>query len=374
MSEQAAPWAKNPEPGATTPKGTNTLISPGAADTGAEPMVTIDNVSKIFGKGKKEVAAVKNVSLTVKKGEIFAIIGYSGAGKSTLVRLINGLESTTSGTLTVDGFEISGKRDLELQKVRTNIGMSFQQFNLMNSRTVAQNVEFPLKVAGWSKGERTKRVQEMLEFVGLADRAKYYPSQLSGGQKQRVGIARALATKPSLLLADEATSALDPETTHEVLELLKEVNRELGITVIVITHEMDVVSSIADRVAVMEEGRVVETGSVYEVFSNPQTEVAQRFVATTVKQSPTGDAAAALRKTHKGYLVNVEIVEGNQELGKILAYLGSRNVRFNIVHGGIETLQGKAYGTLTLELLGDVTSIDAAVAELKTVTRVQEVR
>ena len=374
MSEQAAPWAKNPEPGATTPKGTNTLISPGAADTGAEPMVTIDNVSKIFGKGKKEVAAVKNVSLTVKKGEIFAIIGYSGAGKSTLVRLINGLESTTSGTLTVDGFEISGKRDLELQKVRTNIGMIFQQFNLMNSRTVAQNVEFPLKVAGWSKGERTKRVQEMLEFVGLADRAKYYPSQLSGGQKQRVGIARAIATKPSLLLADEATSALDPETTHEVLELLKEVNRELGITVIVITHEMDVVSSIADRVAVMEEGRVVETGSVYEVFSNPQTEVAQRFVATTVKQSPTGDAAAALRKNHKGYLVNVEIVEGNQELGKILAYLGSRNVRFNIVHGGIETLQGKAYGTLTLELLGDVTSIDAAVAELKTVTRVQEVR
>jgi methionine import ATP-binding protein metN 2 len=374
VSEQAAPWAKNPEPGATTPKGTNTLISPGAADTGAEPMVTIDNVSKIFGKGKKEVAAVKNVSLTVKKGEIFAIIGYSGAGKSTLVRLINGLESTTSGTLTVDGFEISGKRDLELQKVRTNIGMIFQQFNLMNSRTVAQNVEFPLKVAGWSKGERTKRVQEMLEFVGLADRAKYYPSQLSGGQKQRVGIARALATKPSLLLADEATSALDPETTHEVLELLKEVNRELGITVIVITHEMDVVSSIADRVAVMEEGRVVETGSVYEVFSNPQTEVAQRFVATTVKQSPTGDAAAALRKNHKGYLVNVEIVEGNQELGKILAYLGSRNVRFNIVHGGIETLQGKAYGTLALELLGDVTSIDAAVAELKTVTRVQEVR
>ena len=374
MSEQAAPWAKNPEPGATTPKGTNTLISTGAADTGAEPMVTIDNVSKIFGKGKKEVAAVKNVSLTVKKGEIFAIIGYSGAGKSTLVRLINGLESTTSGTLTVDGFEISGKSDLELQKVRTNIGMIFQQFNLMNSRTVAQNVEFPLKVAGWSKGERTKRVQEMLEFVGLADRAKYYPSQLSGGQKQRVGIARALATKPSLLLADEATSALDPETTHEVLELLKEVNRELGITVIVITHEMDVVSSIADRVAVMEEGRVVETGSVYEVFSNPQTEVAQRFVATTVKQSPTGDSAAALRKNHKGYLVNVEIVEGNQELGKILAYLGSRNVRFNIVHGGIETLQGKAYGTLTLELLGDVTSIDAAVAELKTVTRVQEVR
>ncbi len=171
------------------------------------PMVTIEHVSKVFGKGKKAVTAVDDVSLTVNRGEIFAIIGYSGAGKSTLVRLINGLETTTSGTLTVDGFEISGKRDLELQKVRTNIGMIFQQFNLMNSRTVAKNIEFPLKVAGWDKAARKKRVAEMLEFVGLTERANYYPSQLSGGQKQRVGIARALATKPALLLADEATSA-----------------------------------------------------------------------------------------------------------------------------------------------------------------------
>ena len=340
-----------------------------------EPLIRLENLNKSFvltDGGRFD--AVRDVSLTVNRGDALGLIGRSGAGKSTLLRLMNLLERPDSGRVFVSGQELTALGKAQLRDARQKIGMIFQQFNLMNSRTVAQNVEFPLKVAGWSKGERTKRVQEMLEFVGLADRAKYYPSQLSGGQKQRVGIARALATKPSLLLADEATSALDPETTHEVLELLKEVNRELGITVIVITHEMDVVSSIADRVAVMEEGRVVETGSVYEVFSNPQTEVAQRFVATTVKQSPTGDAAAALRKNHKGYLVNVEIVEGNQELGKILAYLGSRNVRFNIVHGGIETLQGKAYGTLTLELLGDVTSIDAAVAELKTVTRVQEVR
>ena len=252
--------------------------------------------------------------------------------------------------------------------------MIFQQFNLMNSRTVLGNVESPLKIAGWSKKDRRARALEMLEFVGLADRAGHYPNQLSGGQKQRVGIARALATSPALLLADESTSALDPETTHEVLALLKRVNRELGVTVVVITHEMDVVSSIADRVAVMESGRVVEQGNVYDVFSNPQTDVAKLFVATTVKLAPTGKEAAELRANHKGYLINVEIVEGNQELGKVLSYLGARNVRFNIVGGGIETLQGKAYGTLTLELLGEITSIDAAVAELKTVARVQEVR
>ena len=337
-------------------------------------MIKIENVSKDFNIKKSIVHAVDDVSLEIADKEIYGIIGFSGAGKSTLVRCINLLERPTSGKVFVSGKEITALSAKELRAARKKIGMIFQHFNLMPSRTVADNVAYPLYGSGLSKEEIGEKVGKLLSLVDIADKAKAYPSQLSGGQKQRVAIARALANDPDVLLCDEATSALDPETTHEVLELLKEVNRELGITVIVITHEMDVVSSIADRVAVMEEGRVVETGSVYEVFSNPQTEVAQRFVATTVKQSPTGDAAAALRKNHKGYLVNVEIVEGNQELGKILAYLGSRNVRFNIVHGGIETLQGKAYGTLTLELLGDVTSIDAAVAELKTVTRVQEVR
>lgn len=337
-------------------------------------MVTLENVSKTFRSGKNTVKAVDDVTLTINRGDIFAIIGYSGAGKSTLVRLINGLETTTSGTLTVDGFEISGKSESELRKARTQIGMIFQQFNLMNSRTVAGNIEFPLKIAGWDKAKRRARVQEMLEFVGLADKAKSYPDQLSGGQKQRVGIARALATSPSLLLADESTSALDPETTAEVLDLLKKVNEELGITVIVITHEMDVVSSIANHVAVMEKGRVVEEGSVYDVFSNPQTNVARRFVGTTVKQAPTGVDAKELKSRHRGYLVNIEITEGNQGIGKVLSYLGNRNVSFNIVQGGLETLEGKSYGNLTLELIGDVTSVDAAMAELQTVTRVQEVR
>lgn len=337
-------------------------------------MVELKNVSKVFKSGKKNVHAVNNVDLTINRGEIFAIIGYSGAGKSTLVRMINGLESTTSGHLLVDGFEISGKSESELRKARTQIGMIFQQFNLMNSRTVAGNIEFPLKIAGWDKAKRQARVQEMLEFVGLADKAKSYPDQLSGGQKQRVGIARALATSPSLLLADESTSALDPETTSEVLELLKKVNRELGITVIVITHEMDVVSSIANRVAVMEQGRVVEQGSVYDVFSNPQTDTARRFVGTTVKQAPTGSEAKELKARHRGYLINIEITEGNTGIGKVLSYLGNRGLSFNIVQGGLETLEGKSYGNLTLELIGDITSVDAALAELQTVTRVQEVR
>ncbi|MDY3049657.1 MAG: methionine ABC transporter ATP-binding protein [Rothia sp. (in: high G+C Gram-positive bacteria)] len=339
-----------------------------------EPMVVLKKVSKNFRTKKGSLSAVKAVNLTINKGEIFAIIGYSGAGKSTLVRLINGLESISEGSLTVDGFEIAGKRESELRQIRTNIGMIFQQFNLMNSRTVFGNVEFPLLVAGWDKAKRAARVAELLDFVGLADKAKSYPDQLSGGQKQRVGIARALATSPSLLLADESTSALDPETTAEVLALLKKVNQELGITVIVITHEMDVVSSIADRVAVMEAGQVVETGSVYEVFSNPQTPVAQRFVSTTVKSLPQGQEAAALKAKAQGYLINIEITEGNRGIGKVLSYLGARNVSFNIVQGGLETLQGKTYGRLTLELLGDVTSLDAVVAELRTVTRVQEVR
>ena len=336
-------------------------------------MVVLDGVSKTFRVGSRSVTAVDDVSLTIRRGEIYAIIGYSGAGKSTLVRLINGLETVTSGTLTVDGQEISGAGESRLRRIRTEIGMIFQQFNLMNSKTVAANVEFPLKIAGWSKERRRARVAELLEFVGLADKAKSHPDQLSGGQKQRVGIARALATEPHLLLADESTSALDPETTEEVLDLLKRVNEDLGITIVVITHEMDVVAKIADRVAVMEKGRVVEEGNVYDVFSDPQTAPAQRFVSTTVKQAPTGDEAKELKARHRGHLVNVEIHD-QAEVGQVLSRLGERGVTFTVVQGGLETLQGRTYGRLTLELLGEITAIDAAVEQLKLVTTVKEVR
>ena len=220
--------------------------------------VEFNHVSKLFTTGGREVLAVDDVTLTVEPGEILGVIGYSGAGKSTLVRLINGLDSATSGQLLLDGTNVVGMSEKNLRALRRNIGMIFQQFNLLTSRTAAGNIEYPLKLIGMDKAQRQARVTELLDFVGLADRGANYPEQLSGGQKQRVGIARALATNPSLLLADEATSALDPETTEEVLDLLRRVNQELGITIVVITHEMDVVRAIADKVAVMEDGRVVE--------------------------------------------------------------------------------------------------------------------
>ena len=252
------------------------------------------DVSKVFKTGNREVTAVDGVTLTVEPGEILGVIGYSGAGKSTLVRLINGLDSPTGGQLLLDGTDVVGKSERQLRNIRRNVGMIFQQFNLFNSRTAAGNIEYPLKLAGVDKQERKRRVNELLDFVGLAERGKNYPEQLSGGQKQRVGIARALATNPSLLLADEATSALDPETTHEVLEVLRRVNEELGITIVVITHEMDVIRSIADKVAVMEAGKVVSTAA--STTSSPTRK--PRWPSAS---SPPACATPPTRSRHKSF-------------------------------------------------------------------------
>ena len=234
------------------------------------PMVVLDGVSKVFGNGPKAVVAVDNVSLTINRGEIFAIIGYSGAGKSTLVRLINGLETTTSGTLTVGGFEISGKRDSELREARTNIGMIFQQFNLMNSRTVLGNVEFPLKIAGWSKKDRRERALEMLEFVGLADRAGHYPNQLSGGQKQRVSLAAALIGRPDVLFLDEPSAGLDPQSRNVVFDIIRE-QRELGTAIVLTTHLIDDAQKLADYVYIIENGATVQEGTVSELIASDGT-------------------------------------------------------------------------------------------------------
>ena len=258
-------------------------------------------------RGGAPVVAVDDVSLDIEAGDVYGIIGYSGAGKSTLVRLVNALEPATSGRITVDGRDLTEMPERELRGIRLGIGMIFQQFNLFGSKTVWQNIAYPLKVAGASKAEIAARVAELLDFVGLADKARNYPDQLSGGQKQRVGIARALATSPRLLLADEATSALDPETTQEVLALLKRVNREFGVTIIVITHEMDVIQSIATKVAVMDGGRVIEHGDVFEVFSNPQNPSSQRFVVDGREGHPVAGrarrAARAPRGSHRHDLV-----------------------------------------------------------------------
>lgn len=329
------------------------------------------NITKVFQQKKTEVKALDDVSLTVDSGEIIGIIGYSGAGKSTLVRMINGLDTPTSGELLLDGQNIVGMSEKKLRGIRRNIGMIFQQFNLMNSRTAAGNIEYPLQLQGIGKRERQQRVQELLDFVGLGDKGKSYPEQLSGGQKQRVGIARALATNPSLLLADEATSALDPTTTQEVLDLLRRVNKELGITIVVITHEMEVVRSIADKVAVMENGHVVEQGSVYQVFSNPQTAVAAKFVATSLRNEPdvveTDDLLA-----HEGRLFTINLTEESGFFGAA-AKLKDAGVSIAVVHGGITTLQQHSFGKLTVRLSGNDAAIEEFYRALSATTQIEEI-
>ncbi|SER64730.1 methionine ABC transporter ATP-binding protein [Corynebacterium cystitidis] len=341
------------------------------------------------------------------------VIGYSGAGKSTLVRMINGLDTPTSGELLLDGVDVVSMSERELRTLRRNIGMIFQQFNLFNSRSAAGNIEYPLKLAGKGKAEpklrtlrrnigmifqqfnlfnsrsaagnikyllkragkrkaeRKQRVSELLDFVGLADRGKNYPEQLSGGQKQRVGIARALATNPTLLLADEATSALDPETTQEVLALLRKVNQELGITIVVITHEMDVIRSIADKVAVMENGRVVEYGSVYEVFSAPQTRVAQRFVASSLRNTPDQVETASLQ-ADGGRLFTIDLTEDSGFFDAASA-LKANGGSISIVHGGVTTLQEHSFGKMTVRVGGPNAAVENFYTTLQKSTDIQEI-
>ncbi|WP_411125169.1 methionine ABC transporter ATP-binding protein [Streptomyces sp. x-19] len=257
-------------------------------------VIQLDAVSKEFAGG---TLAVDRVSLAVAPGSVFGIVGHSGAGKSTLLRLINLLETPTTGTVTVAGQELTALGSRQLRAARRDIGMVFQQFNLFRSRTVLGNVAYPLRQAGATRAEARERAAEALRFVGLADQAKRYPEQLSGGQRQRVGIARALATEPRVLLCDEATSALDPQTTQEVLALLRRVNDELGVTIVLITHEMEVVRAVCDRMAVLDAGRIVETGPVRELFAAPQHPTTRAFVRSAVQASPLLDLLpAALRK------------------------------------------------------------------------------
>lgn len=338
-------------------------------------LVALKNVTKTYpaaDKGGREVVAVDDVTLDIEPGDVYGIIGYSGAGKSTLVRLVNALEPASSGSIEFDGRELTALPERELRKLRLGIGMIFQQFNLFTSKTVHGNIAYPLQVAGWSKAEIAPRVAELLEFVGLSDKARAYPEQLSGGQKQRVGIARALATSPRLLLADEATSALDPETTQEVLELLKRVNREFGVTIIVITHEMDVIQSIATKVAVMDGGRVIENGDVFEVFSAPQNTSSQRFVSTVVKGVPSPAELAVLRERHEGRIVTISFRDGDASQAQVFLELAQAGLDFELVYGGINDIQGRAFGHLTLAIRGEDAATDAALAAIAARVEVTE--
>ena len=334
-------------------------------------MIRLEGVTRRFRTAAGERTALDAVDLSVTAGEVFGVVGRSGAGKSTLVRTINLLERPDAGRVWVGDQDLMGLKPAALRAARRRIGMIFQHFNLLHSRTIRDNVALPLVLEGRPRDLIARRVDELMERLGLAEHARKYPAQLSGGQKQRVGIARALATNPSLLLADEATSALDPTTTQEVLDLLRQVNKEFGITIVVITHEMEVVRSIADKVAVMENGRVVEQGSVYEVFSNPQTSVAAKFVATSLRNEPdvveTDDLLA-----HEGRLFTINLTE-ESGFFTAAARLKEAGVSIAVVHGGITTLQQHSFGKLTVRLSGDNNAIEEFYRTLSTTTQIEEI-
>ncbi|WP_079507069.1 methionine ABC transporter ATP-binding protein [Mesobacillus jeotgali] len=325
-------------------------------------MISIKKARKIYPSRKGEVKAVDDVNLEVKEGEIFGVIGYSGAGKSTLIRMLNGLEIPTSGSVVVAGREVSRIKGAELRKARQEISMIFQHFNLLWSRTVAENIAFPLEIAGVPRAEREKRVKELIALVGLEGRGEAYPSQLSGGQKQRVGIARALANNPKVLLGDEATSALDPQTTDQILDLLVDINKRLGLTIVLITHEMHVIRKICHRVAVMEGGRIVETGPVLEVFKNPQQPITKRFVQQVTEPEETKETAEHLLSLYPhGRVIQLTFVGEGAEQPLITRLIREYPITVNILQGKISQTQNGSYGTLFIHLEGDENELDRAI-------------
>ncbi|MEK5172065.1 methionine ABC transporter ATP-binding protein [Heyndrickxia sp. FSL W8-0496] len=336
-------------------------------------MIKFEGVSKVFQSKGREVAAVQDVFLSIEKGEIFGVIGFSGAGKSTLLRLVNLLERPTSGKVIVNDQENLSLTEKELRMMRQRIGMIFQTFNLFNSRTVFGNVAYPLKLAKVPKQEINRRVTELLQFVGLADKAKYYPEQLSGGQKQRVGIARALATSPDILICDEATSALDPETTSDILNLLKKVNEEYNVTILLITHEMQVIRNICDRVAVMENGRVIEEGSVFDIFTNPKTQTTKNFISSVLNDKISSKLFEKLRSNPSSRLYRL-VFTGEETSKPLLSDIAkSYQVDVNIIYGNISELQEVLFGQLIVELQGTDHEVDKAVKHLERFVQIKEV-
>lgn len=325
-------------------------------------MIALKQITKTFTVNKGTVKALDDVSLTIEKGEIFGIIGRSGAGKSTLIRMINLLERPTSGVVEIEGQDITTLNKKGLSKLRHRIGMIFQHYNLLKTATVEENVAIPLRLEGLDKRSIKDRVDRYLEIVGLSEHRHHYPEQLSGGQKQRVAIARALAHEPDILLSDEATSALDPETTESILDLLLEINKKLGLTIFLITHEMEVIERICDRVAVIENGKIVEQGHVLDVFSDPRHATTQRFLKTNLDVPE--EVVNELQT--RGSLVHLSFI-GNQTEQAVLAQLTKRfGILPNIIGGGIKKLKGGLVGNLLVHLDGDHDQNELAVRYLKT--------
>lgn len=334
-----------------------------------ELMIVMNNLEKTYTGANGNVPAIRGISLSVTRGEIFGIIGKSGAGKSTLIRCINMLEKPTRGSVLVDDQEMTGLPEKELRQVRKKIGMIFQHFNLLTSRTVYDNVAFPLELAGWNKAQIQEAVMPLLELVGLADKKDQYPAQLSGGQKQRVGIARALANKPKVLLCDEATSALDPQTTQSILELLRNINRKLGLTIVLITHEMQVIKEICDRVAVIDNGKIIEQGPVLDLFAKPQEPITREFIRTIVNYDLPdffqNTAFSAKPLPDSNLVIRVSFIGQTAQEPIIASVIRRFNVDASILFGNIDHIQHTTFGTLLLEMSGEQASLENALQYLK---------
>ncbi|MCW4388220.1 methionine ABC transporter ATP-binding protein [Limosilactobacillus oris] len=349
----------------------------------ANPIIDLQDIDVTFKQGKEVVHAVKDVSLSIEKGDIYGIVGYSGAGKSTLVRTINLLQKPTDGTVTIDGDvffkdhqqQLSNK---ELQKKRRSIGMIFQHFNLLNETSVIENVLFALKHSDLDDDVQEKKAYELLELVGLKDKAEFYPVQLSGGEQQRVSIARALANDPAILISDEATSALDPQNTNQILDLLKKLNTELDLTVVLITHEMDAVKRVANKIAVMEHGQIIERGPLQKVFLQPQRELTRQFVGGSLAAIDTLKAFDLDQLTADEDLFQL-VYNGNNVTKSIIIELYKKlGVEASMLYGNIEVLGGEPVGTLFVVVKGDEQQRQAAIQFLQdnkvTVTKIDDRR
>ena len=332
-------------------------------------MIDLSHIEKIYDSAAGQVHALKDISLHINKGEIYGIIGLSGAGKSTLVRCINLLERPTKGTVTIEGKDITAMNKSELREARKGIGMIFQHFNLLSTSTVFDNIAFPLQLSNTPKDKINSRVTELLDMVGLADKADQYPSQLSGGQKQRVGIARALASNPQILLCDEATSALDPQTTKSILQLIKDINRKLKLTVVVITHEMQVIKEICDKVAVIDKGVIAEQGDVLDVFINPQQSITKDFISVLlsnelpvdfrnieIKDEPFEDSILLMRLTFIGETANDPIIS---------SLVKKYDVSADLFFGSLDDIKGAPFGRLIIGLDGSQDDIHSAMDYLR---------
>ncbi|MBP2626720.1 MAG: Phosphonate-transporting ATPase [Firmicutes bacterium] len=333
-------------------------------------MITLQSIEKTYQSTNGIVHALKGINLTVAQGEIFGIIGTSGAGKSTLIRCINMLERPTKGVVTIDGQDFTALNEQQLREERKKIGMIFQHFNLLSSRTVYQNIAFPLELAKCSKQQIDTEVMHLLELVGLSDKKDQYPAQLSGGQKQRVGIARALANHPKVLLCDEATSALDPQTTKSILELLKNINREFGLTIVLITHEMQVIKEICNQVAVIEGGLIIEQGQVLDVFTQPKENTTKEFISSIINHNlPDIFADIKLSATpiaNSNLIVRLSFIGHSTEEPVISSMVRRFNIDASILHGNIDHIQTTLFGTLLVELSGEQRALEQALSYLQT--------